>query len=188
MLLFKNKYKSKYGFTLIELLVVVAILGLLASIILIGVKRAASKAKTAKVKTDLVQLKKAILLLEEDTGKWPGGCNPNEIHAVSNPELDLDDAQTGLVQQPVAGDTPGPLCEWTALQVSNWKGQYIGAPQLFDPWGTKYGLDIDYTCTAGFEGCEGVSGTVSVIYSSGPNKSAINTYDADNIVSILYRP
>lgn len=51
------KSKLKNGFTLIELLVVIAILGLLSSIVLLGLTSARDRGKNSKITSSLVQLR-----------------------------------------------------------------------------------------------------------------------------------
>jgi len=51
-----KKFKNK-GFTIIELLVVIAIIGLLASMVLVAVSTARIKAKEARVKADIQQIR-----------------------------------------------------------------------------------------------------------------------------------
>jgi prepilin-type N-terminal cleavage/methylation domain-containing protein/prepilin-type processing-associated H-X9-DG protein len=51
-----NRSVKKYGFTLIELLVVIAILGLLATLLLPGIKRAVASAHSANCTSNLRQL------------------------------------------------------------------------------------------------------------------------------------
>jgi len=60
------------GFTLIELLVVVAIIGLLASIILVSVGPARAKARDAKRQSDLKQINLAMEMCYSDASCGPG--------------------------------------------------------------------------------------------------------------------
>lgn len=68
MKLYKRKNK---GFTLIELLVVVAIIGLLSSVVLASLNSARGKARDAKRKQDMVQIRTALELYYHDYGSYP---------------------------------------------------------------------------------------------------------------------
>jgi type II secretion system protein G len=66
----KNK-KTKYGFTLIELLIVIAIIGLLASIVLVSLSSARQKSRISKRAADLKQIQTALELYYNDNAGYP---------------------------------------------------------------------------------------------------------------------
>jgi len=59
------------GFTLIELLLVVAIIGLLASIVLVSISGARSKARDAERISDMQAIAQALAMYEGDSGHYP---------------------------------------------------------------------------------------------------------------------
>jgi general secretion pathway protein G len=63
------------GFTLIELLVVTAIVGVLASVILISLNEAREKGRVAVAVANMRQVATAIQLYYSDTGKYPSDCD-----------------------------------------------------------------------------------------------------------------
>lgn len=67
----KTKSKSKQGFTLIELLVVIAIIALLASVVMVALNNARSKARDAKRVADINQLIKAFELYYNANFTYP---------------------------------------------------------------------------------------------------------------------
>ncbi len=62
---------SEQGFTLIELLVVIAIVGLLSSVIILGLNSAREKARNAKRLADITQLSSAIELYFNQNYGYP---------------------------------------------------------------------------------------------------------------------
>src|SRR3989304_4061479 len=163
--------RSERGFTLIELLVVIAIIGILASTVLASLNTARSKAKVASAKSELRQVRNAIALLEDDTGKWPNGC---PIAETNNPEVAIDNALAGIKATPTVGCTEDSdnsnnptcnapiVCQWTAQDIANWKGPYMQTP--VDPWGRSYWFDPDYKAdpvTNLREDCNETTGTFS---------------------------
>lgn len=160
---------------MLELLVVISIIGLLSTLAIVTMGRAREAAKEAKVRDTLSKIRTAILLLEQDTEKWPNGCPP---WSVRNPEVDLTTPQAGLVAQPSVGDQ-GDGCQWTSQAVEKWDGPYL-AELPSDSWGNSYYFDPDYTP---YQGCAGqpTQQESAVILSFGPNGQALNSYDCDDL-------
>lgn len=77
-----NNMKIKHhntsdGFTLIELLVVVAIIGILSSVILASLNNARARARDAKRKEDVLQLRTALAGYFADNGSYPAAYPSN---------------------------------------------------------------------------------------------------------------
>jgi len=69
--MFNKKNKTK-GFTLIELLVVVAIIGMLATIVLVSLNTARAKARDTRRLADLRQVSLALEMHYDDGNSYPG--------------------------------------------------------------------------------------------------------------------
>ncbi len=67
--------KAGSGFTLIEIMVVIAIIGVLTSVVLAFTGDARAKARDAARKSEMDQLRKALLIYLEETGKMPKNNN-----------------------------------------------------------------------------------------------------------------
>jgi len=67
--------EKKRGFTLIELLVVVAIIGILATVVVVNLSGAQAKARDSKRKSDLASIQTAISLYKLDNGTVPLSAN-----------------------------------------------------------------------------------------------------------------
>ena len=71
----KNSLKFKRGFTLVEILIVIAIIGILASIALIGLGGSRVKARDAKRISEVRQIQTALELYLNRCGYYPGPAN-----------------------------------------------------------------------------------------------------------------
>ena len=151
------------GFTLIELMIVIAIIGILAAIALIVSSSYATRAKVAEATCDLDMIYKAMVLLETDTGEWPGHQTIGEVNKGGGNEVwDLSVGAAGLVN--TDGNFPG------------WEGPYLPSVPK-DPWGNDYFLDTDYQ----------IGGVDYLVLGSfGPNGVGQNVYDDDDVIKIIH--
>ncbi len=68
--------RQSNGFTLIELLVVIAVIGLLSSVIMASLNSARAKARDAKRRQDLIQIRTALEMYYNDNLSYPA-ANPS---------------------------------------------------------------------------------------------------------------
>lgn len=95
-----KKSQSKKGFTLIEVLIVVGIIGILSSVILVGLNSSRSRARDTRRVTDLRQTQQALELFYTKTGCYPNAGSWDAL------ETDLVSEDIGVRQ--IARD-PGEL-------------------------------------------------------------------------------
>ena len=156
--------KLSAGFTLIEMCIVVLILGILAGIVMFGAQRYRERAQIARAQAEIDNIVKAVVMLNLDTGRWPGGQVPGLPAGPGNEVSDLNAPRAGLCS--------------TDGRFPNWNGPYYRpCPVPQDPWGRNYIYDTDYTLPTGHKR--------AVVHSGGPNKSGVNTYDDDNPLKII---
>jgi prepilin-type N-terminal cleavage/methylation domain-containing protein len=149
MSILRKNYKTKSGagFTLIEVLVVIAIIGILASMIMVSLNTSRERARIAKAQTEISQIYMAIFLLEDDSAFWPGhkvaykkqcGVSNNEIcvYPADNCDYGLNDEESGI--------TKDDLTNPPSSNYPNWRGPYYMPEVPIDPWGNEYFFDTDY--------------------------------------------
>lgn len=105
--MWKNKQN---GFTLIELLIVIAIIGLLASVIIVSLNSARAKGRDARRKADLAELQKALEMYYMDNNSMPINRNPCCGYPDSSPnflqELVTDGLLANVPKSPTSPSNP----------------------------------------------------------------------------------
>lgn len=99
--------KHKKGFTLIELLIVVAILGLLASIVLVGLGGARARARDARRISDLREIQNALELYYSAKGVYPASGWDTMKNAILGESL-------GINKIPNDPNSPSTIYEYAA--------------------------------------------------------------------------
>jgi len=153
---------SKKGFTLIELLVVVAIIGILATVVVVNLSGAQKKARDAKTTADISSVQSALLIYFVDKGAYPSwiGAESEAPGGLSN-----NNVVSALVTSYI-GTIPTPKIRSSY--------QYTTAPSAAGagPTATAYGILINYenqirnaglgslngNCVSGYYCCQIVAG------------------------------
>jgi|SRR3989344_1550170 len=91
-----GRKRRRAGFTLIEILVVIAIIGVLASIIIVSLTTTTKKANNAKVKAQLEQVRNAAQIYYTSNLHFsPEGANPNSCDDSDDPTM-FDDTASNM--------------------------------------------------------------------------------------------
>lgn len=115
-------YSKKKGFTLIELLVVMAIIAIMAAFLFPTMSRARMRARSSKVKGDLLSIRTALELYFQEYDTFP----TNDLSITG-----LDVPDTGLVK--LVMDTKGFLLTWSGTPDKN-KAQELLKNKASDPF------------------------------------------------------
>ena len=193
--------KNNQGFTLIELLVVIAIIGLLATLATVTLSVANTKAKISNAQHGLDQILKALVMMQNDTGEWPGhqafneSCTNIPGGCPANNEICGVDVNANACVNSLLDDYSGLLADHTT-PYPNWAGPYMTANVAEDPWGNEYFFDTDYSvdsddnpCSCSNIGCH----DVVALGSYGPDEEGVpaggiaGAYGCDDIILIVER-
>jgi prepilin-type N-terminal cleavage/methylation domain-containing protein len=77
--LISQKKRIQNGFTLLELLVVLAMMGILASIVIVYAKESGEQGRDAKRQADIRALQSAIELYKNINGRYPASCRGADV-------------------------------------------------------------------------------------------------------------
>ena len=148
-----RKYKA---FTLIEMLVVMAIIGILAGMMIVGMEVARKKARVSKAKAECRQLVQAWKSYWLVYGKWPDACE-------GKTNAPMDSTTMRILMGLNAGANPKML----KFMEPN---DNVSASGFKDPWDNLY--QVDFSKTKKFSGSEAYQTTVFL-----PNKNRYNFDD-----------
>lgn len=141
-----NDNFMKKGFTLIEILVVIAIIGILASIVLVGLGGFRARGQDARRIADTRQVQNALELYYNKCGYYPGGatagtCNTTNPSTWADLQNTLVNAQIGVTS--VSND-PIPGQNYVYGVASNRQNYVVGAT-LGDANDASLRQDVDGT-------------------------------------------
>lgn len=111
-----HKLMNKRGFTLIELLVVVAIIGILASIVMVSLSGARAKARDSKRISDIKSIQLALSLYYSDYGMYP-----KNIYALTSAGAAPDNGLAGNYLPAVPADPSGSVSCTSGSEASCYK-------------------------------------------------------------------
>ncbi len=177
-------HRVQRGFTLIELLIVISLIGLLAIGLVVSLDGVDDDARIKLTKTEMSELRKALLQFKRDVGHFPDGFLPNAAPLPADEKLDL----LMFCQSVENVENFDPGCTpFNIDSARGWNGPYVLSEQIkdpgsngdisgyFDSWGNRYRL---------FEPEDAIPGSGSArIVSFGPN----GKYEGDNEDAICSR-
>ena len=145
----------KRAFTLVELLVVIAIIGILATVVMMNVTGAQSKSRYAKVISDMVSISKAVDLYQtQNNNVYPNDVNPNVVPSGLSDYL---------------ATWPTPPCG------ANYQYDYENWTTSRGPNGGLIGVDFVYIPTSGFVYYYDIHNFSSVSANKGADIKTVNT-------------
>ena len=165
--------KQNQGFTLIELLIVIAIIAMLVSMGVVTFINIRNSSKAEKVRGDLNQIYKAMIMMTTDTGDWPGHQVDGEVNMTE--DIEICESCVNNIASGFAGITQDDGAD----PYEYWGGPYMGIIPS-DPWGNEYFFDTRYPYQGGWVATLGSYGKDRV-----GNLSVEDPTNDDNVLYIL---
>lgn len=109
---------NRQGFTLIEILVVVAIIALLASMVIIGLRGAQARGRDARRISDLKQVQTGLELYYSSNGKYPDTLDQATLVNYQVPQLPTDPSTRQLYSYCANNPTNQGYTLWATLESS----------------------------------------------------------------------
>lgn len=162
---------TKKGFTLIELLIVIAIIGILASVVLVALNSARDKAQITQAKSDIRQFTKAV----EAARLY------NDVYLIDITGSGCTDCSAGCRTIDLRGNTGSCYIGWTnILSLIETNSESSGLMKLDrDPWGSPFGLDENEN--EGGDNCRSDSissaGPDGILYTADDIRMYISSYN-----------
>lgn len=156
-----NTHNSKKGFTLIEMLIVIAIIGILSSILLVGLGAFRGRGRDARRISDLRQVQNALELHFNSIGRYPLS---SEASSWDNLRTALVGANIGIStisSDPTAGRSYGYCSDDGTEYVLGAILEDAGNPTLRDQENTTFSCTPN---TAPTTGCHDSAGDGSAVY------------------------
>lgn len=125
------------GFTLIELLVVISIIGVISGMVMVGLDGTRARARDAKRKSDLAQIRKALEMYYADNDRYPqaGACAyGTNCYANSTSGANWIPALTsgGYLKSVPVDPRNNQCCPWTAGRYTYTYGNVTSNGQAYD--------------------------------------------------------
>ncbi|PKM91298.1 hypothetical protein CVU82_01720 [Candidatus Falkowbacteria bacterium HGW-Falkowbacteria-1] len=110
-----KRVKFLHGFTLIELLVVIAIIGILATLAVVALQQARSRARDSKRVADIKQAQTALELFYNENGRYPTTEEWESGSIVSSSTGEVFMYNIPVAPTPADGDCSGPENDYTYI-------------------------------------------------------------------------
>ena len=147
---------NKKGFTLIEMLVVIGIIGLLASVVLVGLTSARKAGRDARRIADMRTIQNALELYYNRCGIYPGGATCNPIQGATFNTMVSAITGAGIGVSAIPSDPLGQGAFVYAYTNTNSVQEYVLSALLEDGGNRALTDDLDAGFCADPRYCVGV--------------------------------